>query len=235
MKHRLTFLFILAWVSLLEGQEFLPQTVPVDQPVIVCHLLGRLTNTITKGWPATLLIRFAPGFTPGTQYLLFKDAGGRQAQWPWKTAPEIRMSTGSAAYMTLAPADTAALEPGDYTLSITGRAGNRSVVATYAFLVEPPPGSANESEQATNEANYYRVLQEHDKALVAAEKASRLDPDDLAKLLDFGRCLLDAGKVQEATELAEQQLEKVPPGQSEPPVAFLALLRDARARQSAGK
>ena len=229
-NHLALFLVGLTMSSFLHGQELRPATVAVAPKNLVVYFGGRAQAQITQGWPATVLVRFGPDYQPGSFRLTLQDSQNHELKWPWKEAADIGMATGTLKYLTLAPTDTAALLAGNYTLTVEGRVGRKSMQSVLTFEVGVVPSQTNTLEQARNELAYFRAIGDTASAVIAAERASNLVPDDPAAQLDYGRALLDAGRTQEAFECARATLSKLPPNKNEPPAAFLQLENDAQAQ-----
>jgi tetratricopeptide (TPR) repeat protein len=229
MKNHLALFFVgFVTASFLQGQDLRPATVAVAPKNLVVYFSGRAQAQITQGWPATVLARFGPDYRPGSLVMTLQDSQRHALKWPWKEAVDIKMTTGVLKYWTLAPADTTALPAGSYTLAVEGRVGRKQVRSVLAFEVSEVSSQTNTLEQARNELAYFRAIGDRASAVTAAERASKLAPDDPASQLDYGRALLEAGQAQEALKITQTMLSKLPPNKNEPPAAFLQLENDAQ-------
>jgi hypothetical protein len=231
----LILLVVLAIPAFVRAQSTTPVTVAVAPKTIVAHFVGRTSSVVTKTWPATLKVWFSAEVNAETLSFTLQDPQGKPLKWPWKEAPAIKMPTGSVRCWTLSSVDTTGLPSGSYTLTLKARTTKRATSATYVFTVEETPAKIDAAEQSSNEIAYYRAIGDHAAAVAAAEKAFKLAPDDSAKAVTYGRTLLEAGRAQEALDVADNALDKVRPNKHEPPVALLRLSQEAEARIAPAK
>jgi len=222
----LFFLLVCFAHSLRAQADDIFETKTVASELVAVYVDGRPTAQITKGWPATVAVWFSAEVKPASLQVVLGDTAGHLFKWPWKEGAETATATGVLRYLTLAPADTLALSPGDFTLTIQGLTSGHPVNQSIALAVEGAPSQLNLAEEAENERVYFRVIGDYAQALTAAEKLFKLAPQDPLRVLAYAGALLQADRAQEALDLVQNIIN-----QSEgPPEEFLYVANLARAQ-----
>jgi tetratricopeptide (TPR) repeat protein len=223
-----------AWAllfSVASAQVEPPPEEALPDPGVALWLMGGTGDQIVQGWPAILTVDLLPADQSALQ-LATRGANSASLAWPWKPATVVPPPERRSRSWLLSAADTAALQLGDVSVSITAPSLPVSKTSTLKVHVVAAPAAMTpeqRADQAECEIAYARLSGDAAGALAAADRWLAAAPKEPEALLAKSRTLLALDRPEEALDAANRALAGLPglANAPEPPTSFLRVYNQA--------